>query len=89
METVRLLFTAVTVIFIAATMFSAGLRATITALRGIFTNVPLLVLALLANMVVIPLVGWGIGALFGLPAAAFIALVLVASFPGMWLFGSF
>ncbi|MFE1406185.1 hypothetical protein ACFW5D_21490 [Streptomyces sp. NPDC058770] len=29
-----------------------------------------------------PLLGWGIGMLFGLPAAAFIALVLAASSPG-------
>ncbi|GAA3371697.1 hypothetical protein GCM10020367_23400 [Streptomyces sannanensis] len=82
MNTLHLLFNAVTVIFIAATMFAAGLGATVAALRGIFTDVPLLLLALAANMVVIPLLGWGIGALFGLPAAPFIALVLVASSPG-------
>lgn len=82
MDTLRLLFNAVTVIFIAATMFSAGLGATIAALWDVFTNVRLLALALLVNMVVIPLLGWGIGALFGLPTAAFIALVLVASSPG-------
>ncbi|MFF7371873.1 hypothetical protein [Streptomyces tricolor] len=39
-------------------------------------------LALIANMVVIPLTGWGLGALLGLPSAAFIALILVASSPG-------
>ncbi|MCE0447682.1 hypothetical protein LT493_37625 [Streptomyces tricolor] len=73
---------AVTVIFIVATMFAAGLGATVPALLGVFTNVPLLVLALIANMVVIPLIGWGLGALLGLPSAAFIALILVASSPG-------
>ncbi|MFH8473245.1 bile acid:sodium symporter family protein [Streptomyces sp. NPDC018000] len=82
MDTLHLLFNAVTVIFIAATMFAAGLGATFAALRGIFSNVPLLLLALVANGVVIPLLGWGIGALFSLPAAGFIALVLVASSPG-------
>jgi BASS family bile acid:Na+ symporter len=82
MDTLHMLFNAVTVIFIGATMFAAGLGATIAALRGILTNVPLLLLALLANMVVVPLLGWGIGALFSLPSAAFIALVLVASSPG-------
>ncbi|WP_331759332.1 hypothetical protein [Streptomyces sp. NBC_01579] len=82
MDTLHMLFNAVTVIFIAATMFAAGLGATIPALRAIFTDVPLLLLALLTNMVVIPLLGWGIGALFSLPSAAFIALVLVASSPG-------
>lgn len=82
MDTLHLLFNAVTVIFIVATMFAAGLGATMATLRGIFTNVPLLLLALVANIVVIPLLGWGLGALFSLPAAGFIALVLVASSPG-------
>jgi bile acid:Na+ symporter, BASS family len=82
MDTLHLVLNAVTVIFIAATMFAAGLRATVPALRGVFTDVPLLSLALIANMVVIPLLGWGIGALFSLPSAAFIALVLIASSPG-------
>jgi BASS family bile acid:Na+ symporter len=82
MDTLHLLFTAVTVIFIAATMFAAGLGTTLSALRGIFANLPLLALALLANLVVIPLLGWGIAALFSLATAPFIALVLVASSPG-------
>lgn len=82
MDVLHLVLNAVTVIFIAATMFAAGLRATVSALRGVFADVPLLLLALIANMVVIPLLGWGIGALFGLSSAAFIALVLIASSPG-------
>ncbi|MFG2563748.1 hypothetical protein [Streptomyces sp. NPDC048496] len=82
MGTLHLLFNAVTVIFIVATMFTAGLGATVAALRGVLTDVPLLTLSLIANMVAIPLLGWGIGALFGLPTASFIALVLVASSPG-------
>ncbi|MGW1412640.1 bile acid:sodium symporter family protein [Streptomyces sp. NPDC002403] len=82
MDTLRLVLNAVTVIFIAATMFAAGLRATVPALRGIFADVPLLLLALTANMLVIPLLGWGIGSLFSLPPAAFTALILIASSPG-------
>ncbi|AUA08037.1 bile acid:sodium symporter [Streptomyces sp. SID8382] len=82
MDTLHLVLNAVTVIFIAATMFTAGLGATMGALRAVFTNIPLLSLALITNMVVVPLLGWGIGTLFGLPSAAFIALVLVASSPG-------
>lgn len=82
METLHLLFNAITVIFIATTMFAAGLGATLPALRAIFTAPLLLVLALVANLVVIPLLGWGIAMLFGLPTAAFIALVLAASSPG-------
>ncbi|MEV6838378.1 hypothetical protein AB0N17_28360 [Streptomyces sp. NPDC051133] len=82
MDTLHLVLNAVTVIFIVATMFAAGLGATVPALRGVFTDVPLLLLALAANMVAVPLLGWGVGALFGLPPAAFVALVLVASSPG-------
>ncbi|MEV7686956.1 bile acid:sodium symporter family protein [Streptomyces bungoensis] len=82
METLHLVLNAVTVIFIAVTMFAAGLGATVSALHGVFTNVPLLVLALIANIVVVPLLGWGIGALLSLPAASFVALILVASSPG-------
>lgn len=82
MDTLHLVLNAVTVIFIAATMFAAGLGATVPALRGVFTNVPLLLLALLANMVIIPLLGWGIGTLLGLPPASLVALVLLASSPG-------
>ncbi|GAA4621187.1 bile acid:sodium symporter family protein [Actinoallomurus vinaceus] len=82
METLHLLFNAITVIFIAATMFAAGLGATLPALRAILATPLLLVLALVANLVVIPLLGWGIATLFGLPTAAFIAIVLAASSPG-------
>ncbi|WP_433454458.1 bile acid:sodium symporter family protein [Streptomyces sp. CA-142005] len=82
MDTLHLVLNAVTVIFIMATMFAAGLGATVPALRGVFTNVPLLLLALLANMVIIPLLGWGIGTLLGLPPASLVALVLLASSPG-------
>ncbi|MEV0087358.1 hypothetical protein [Saccharopolyspora sp. NPDC050642] len=69
-------------IFIAATMFAASLGTTISALQDIFADLPLLLLVLLGNLVVLPLLGWGIGALLGLPTAAFIALILVASSPG-------
>jgi BASS family bile acid:Na+ symporter len=82
MNTLHLLFNAVTVVFIAATMFAAGLGATLPALRAVFANVLLLVLVLVANLVAIPLLGWGVAALFGLPTAAYIALLLTASSPG-------
>lgn len=82
MDTLHIVLNAVTVIFIAATMFAAGLKATVPALRGVFVDLPLLLLALIANMVVIPLLGWGIGALFALPPPSFVALILIASSPG-------
>ncbi|MDP9868030.1 MULTISPECIES: bile acid:sodium symporter [Streptosporangium] len=82
MTALQPLFNAVTVIFIVATMFAAGLATTLSALRAVLTDLPLLLLALLANLVAVPLLGWGIAALFGLPAAGFVAVVLVASSPG-------
>ncbi|MEV7008128.1 bile acid:sodium symporter [Streptosporangium sp. NPDC051022] len=82
MDTLHLLLNAITVIFIAATMFAAGLGTTLSALRAILTAPLLLVLTLAANLVVVPLLGWGIAALFGLPTAAFVATVLIASSPG-------
>src|SRR6266511_3626422 len=82
MAALHLLFNAVTVIFIAATMFAAGLGSTLAALRAAFTNVSLLLLVLLANLVVVPLLGWGLAALFHLTTAPFIALILTASSPG-------
>ena len=82
MDTLQLLFNTVTVVFLATTMFAAGLTTTLPALRAVFATPLLPLLALLANLVVIPLLGWGIAVLFGLSAAAFIALVLAASSPG-------
>ncbi|WP_433412578.1 bile acid:sodium symporter [Microtetraspora malaysiensis] len=82
MDTLHLLFNAVTVIFIATTMFAAGLGATLPELRAVLANPPLLLLALAANLVAVPLLGWGVAALFGLPRAPLTALVLVASSPG-------
>lgn len=76
------LFNAVTVIFVAVTMFAAGLATPLSALRAVLADFPLLSLTLLANLILIPLLGWGLAALFALPAAGFIALVLVAASPG-------
>ncbi|MEU8204755.1 bile acid:sodium symporter [Streptosporangium sp. NPDC049046] len=82
MDALHLLLTAITVIFIAATMFAAGLGTTLPALRAILTAPLLLVLALTANLIAVPLLGWGVATLFSLPTAAFVATVLIASSPG-------
>ncbi|GAA2877982.1 hypothetical protein GCM10010517_39800 [Streptosporangium fragile] len=82
MGALQVLFNAVTVIFIAVTMFAAGLATPLSALRAVLTDVPLLLLALAANLVVVPLLGWGLAALFALPVAGFVGLVMVASSPG-------
>ncbi|MGV9379656.1 bile acid:sodium symporter [Nonomuraea sp. NPDC003707] len=82
MDTLHLLFNAIIVVFIVATMFTAGLGATLPELRAVLANPLLLLLALAANLVAVPLLGWGVAVLFGLPAASLTALVLMASSPG-------
>ncbi|MFI9590514.1 bile acid:sodium symporter family protein [Nonomuraea sp. NPDC052265] len=82
MDALHVLFNAVTVIFIAVTMFAAGLATTLPTLRAVLTDPPLLLLALAANLVIVPLLGWGLAVLFALPVAGLIALVMVASSPG-------
>lgn len=82
MDVLQQLLTAVTVLFVVATMFAAGLGATFGALRAAFSDVPLLALVLLANLAVVPLLGWGLAVLLGLATAPFIALLLVAASPG-------
>ncbi|MEV4090791.1 bile acid:sodium symporter family protein [Streptosporangium saharense] len=82
MNALHSLFNAITVIFIAVTMFAAGLATTLSALRAVLTDPRLPALAFLANLVAVPLLGWGIAVLFALPAAGFVALILVAASPG-------
>jgi bile acid:Na+ symporter, BASS family len=82
MDAIQLLLNAVTAVFIVTTMLSAGLGTTIDTLGKTFRNVALVALVLVANLVVVPLAGWGTAAVFGLSSSAFIALVLLASSPG-------
>ena len=82
MSTVQAIFNVVLVIMIVSTMFPAGLGITLDQLVMTFRRIGLVVLVLLANLVVVPLLGWGFAALFSLTTSAYIALVLVASSPG-------
>ncbi|MEV0351606.1 hypothetical protein AB0H88_38040 [Nonomuraea sp. NPDC050680] len=54
MNALQLAFNAVAVIFIAVTMFAAGLATTLPALRSVVTDLPLLLLALLAAVAALP-----------------------------------
>lgn len=76
------LFNVVLAAFIVSTMLAAGLGISLTTLFQTCRNFRLLVLVLLVNLVLIPLVGWGIAALLALAPPAYIALVLFASSPG-------
>jgi bile acid:Na+ symporter, BASS family len=81
-EFVTAAFNVVLVAFIASTMLAAGLGTPVDELAAVLRRGSLLVLVLIANLVVVPLVGWGITASFGLSTAATIALLLVAASPG-------
>ena len=76
------LFNASLVIMIVATMFAAGLATTFSALGKIFRNVWLVILVLIVALVLRPLVGWGLAALFSLGTASYIAMLLLAACPG-------
>jgi bile acid:Na+ symporter, BASS family len=82
MELVTAAFNLVLVVFIGSTMLAAGLGTRFTDLVSVLRRGSLLALVLAANLVVVPLLGWGVAWLFGLSTAATIALILVASSPG-------
>lgn len=81
-ELMSMIFNASLMIMIVATMFGAGLSTTLSALGGVFKNVKLLILVLLAALIVRPLVGWGIAAGLSLETSAFIAMLLLAACAG-------
>ncbi len=76
------LFNASLVIMIVATMFAAGLATTTKALGSVFKNIWLLVLVLITALVLRPLVGWGLAAVFSLGTASYIVMLLLAACPG-------
>jgi BASS family bile acid:Na+ symporter len=81
-EILTALLNTVLVVFVVATMLSAGLRTRIPALLGVLRNGALVALVLVANLLVVPLLGLAVGLLFALSTAGVVALVLVASSPG-------
>jgi bile acid:Na+ symporter, BASS family len=82
MDLVTAAFNVVLVVFIASTMLAAGFGTRVADLVAVLRRGTLLALVLAANLVVVPLLGWGVAWLFGLSTAATIALLLVASSPG-------
>jgi bile acid:Na+ symporter, BASS family len=82
MEFVTAAFNLVLVAFIGSTMLAAGLGTRVDDLVSVLRGRALLALVLVANLVVAPLLGWGVAWMFGLGTAATIALILVASSPG-------
>ena len=82
MELVTAVFNIVLVAFIGATMLAAGLGTRVADLVAVLRRGSLLALVLMANLIVVPMLGWGVAWLFGLSTAATIAMILVAASPG-------
>ena len=81
-ELMGALFNASLVIMIVATMFAAGLTTTTKALGSVFKNIWLVILVLITALVLRPLVGWGLAAVFSLGTASYISMLLLAACPG-------
>lgn len=71
-----------TVAFVVTTMLAAGLASRPAALLRLVRDLRLAGLVFAANLVVIPLLGWGLSAAFALGAPAAAALCLMAASPG-------
>jgi len=82
MEFTAAAFNVALVVFIVSTMLAAGLGTTLEQLTEVLREGWLLLLVLVANLIVVPLLGWGVAAAFGLGTSAAVALLLVASSPG-------
>jgi len=82
MDAVLALMNAVFLAFIVSTMLNVGLVTSIDQLTGILRNARWLAAALVASLVAVPLIGWGVAEVFPLEGAAYVALVLVACSPG-------
>ena len=82
MDVMNAVLNTVVVVLIASTMFGAGLGTTLGALGATFRNVKLVLLVVVANLVLVPLIGWGTAAVLSLDTPAYIALVLLACSPG-------
>jgi BASS family bile acid:Na+ symporter len=80
-DAAKALFQIDVVVFIVSMMLVAGVRTTRSVLGFVLRNVGLVVLVLVVNLALVPLIGWGVAALFSLSASGYIALVLIASSP--------
>jgi BASS family bile acid:Na+ symporter len=81
-ELIGSLFNIALVLMIVATMVSAGFTTTFANLGAVLSRVGLVLLVLVTGLVLRPLVGWAIAALFSLNEPAYIAMVLLAVVPG-------
>jgi len=81
-ELIGAVFNVVLVVFIMATMLSAGFSTTFANMASVLRRVSLVLLVLVVGLVLRPLIGWAAAELFSLETPAYIALVLLAACPG-------
>jgi BASS family bile acid:Na+ symporter len=75
-------FNTLVLLFVASTLFAVGLGTTGEMLRQTIADGRLLVGALVANLIVIPLVAWGLAEALTPDRPTFLALVLAGASPG-------
>jgi BASS family bile acid:Na+ symporter len=75
-------FNTLVLVFVASTLLTVGLGTTGQMLQRTVSNGPLLLGALVVNLVMIPALGWGLAEVLAPDGPTFIALVLAAASPG-------
>lgn len=82
MDALAQLFNAVLMVFIVATMLSAGLSTTFEQIGRVFARWGLVIAVLVTGFIIRPLVGWGTAEIFALATPGFIAMALLWACPG-------
>lgn len=75
-------FNTLVLLFVASTLFAVGLGTTGSMLRRAVGDARLLLGALAANLIVVPLIAWGLAELLAPDRSTFISLVLAGASPG-------
>ena len=75
-------FNTLVLVFVATTLLAVGLGTTGKMLRSTIGNAPLLLGALVANLTLIPALGWALAETFAPNGPTFIVLVLAGASPG-------
>lgn len=82
METIPALFNASLMVFIVATMLTAGFATTLRQVGAVLSNTRLVITVLVVGFIIRPLIGFGAAELFQLSVAGFVATALLWSCPG-------
>jgi BASS family bile acid:Na+ symporter len=75
-------FNTLVLLFVSSTLLAVGLGTNVRMLRSAIGNGSLLLAALVANLLLIPAIGWGLAEVLAPNGPTFIALVLAGASPG-------